>query len=99
MARRQPPGPSTRQEEAVWRALVRAVIVIPRLIEADLVASSSLNLADYTVIAILSEKPTRSTRMGLTRVVDRLAADGLVERRRSRGDGRGKTAHLTDLSM
>ena len=89
--------------------MVRAVLVLPRVIEADLVASSRLNLADYTVIANLSEQPTQSMRMsdlaaqaalsasGLTRVVERLARQGLVERTRSEQDGRGQVALLTDL--
>ncbi len=75
--------------------MVRAVVVLPRVIEADLVSSSGLNLADYTVIANLSEQPTRSMRMselaaqaalspsGLTLVVERLARQGILERTRS----------------
>ena len=109
MARRSRNGPLTRREEAAWRAMVRAFVVLPRVIEADLLASSGLNLADYTVIANLSEQPTQSMRMselaaqaalsasGLTRVVERLARQGIVERTRSEDDGRGQVARLTDL--
>lgn len=89
--------------------MVRAVLVLPRVIEADLLVSSRLNLADYTVIALLSEEPTQSMRMsdlasgaalsasGLTRVVERLARQGILERCRSEQDGRGQVARLTDV--
>jgi DNA-binding MarR family transcriptional regulator len=102
-------GPLTKREEAAWRAMVRAMVVLPRVIEADLLESARLNLADYTVVALLSEAPTRCMRMselaskadlsasGLTRVVERLAKQGLVERNRSEDDGRGQVARLTDV--
>jgi DNA-binding MarR family transcriptional regulator len=111
VAKRPKTGPLTKREEAAWRAMVRAFIVIPRIIEADLVASSNLNLADYTVMANLSEQPNRSMRMselaaqaamspsGLTRVVERLSRQGIVERVRADEDGRGQIARLTDNGM
>lgn len=84
-------------------------MVLPRVIEADLIESTRLNLADYTVIANLSERPHQSMRMselaaqaalspsGLTRVVERLARQGIVERNPSEEDGRGQVAMLTDV--
>ena len=87
---------------------MRAVIVLPRVIEADLLEASRLNLADYTVIASLSEQPGWSMRMsdlaaqaalsasGLTRAVERLARQGVVERSRSADDKRGQVARLTE---
>jgi DNA-binding MarR family transcriptional regulator len=98
----------TAVEEAAWRAMLRAVLVLPRVVEGDLLVSSRLNMADYTVLANLSEESTQSMRMsdlaaraalsasGITRVVERLAHQGLVERCRSEQDGRGQVARLTD---
>jgi len=89
--------------------MVRAVLVLPKVVEADLIQSARLNMADYTVIANLSEQPTQSMRMsdlatqvamspsGLTRVVERLARQGILERVRSDEDGRGQVARLTDV--
>jgi DNA-binding MarR family transcriptional regulator len=90
-----------------WRALARAVLVIPRVLDGELLESQGLNLAEYSVLMNLSEQPDRSMRMselanvvsitvsGLTRVVDRLARQGLVERVRAETDGRGQLAVLT----
>ena len=99
--------PLNAKEEAAWRALGRAIVVLPRVLEADLLESDGLNLADYSVLMNLSEVPDRTLRMnelanmvaltvsGLTRVVDRLARDGLVERARAEHDRRGQLATLT----
>ena len=109
MTKRPRTGPLNKREEAAWRAMVRAVLVLPKVVEADLIQSARLNMADYTVIANLSEQPTQSMRMsdlatqvamspsGLTRVVERLARQGILERVRSDEDGRGQVARLTDV--
>lgn len=111
MGQRAKVGPLSGSEEAAWRALVRAMNVLPRLIEADLMRSSRLNLADYTVMAKLSEAPNRSMRMndlaneaalsasGLTRVVERMVRLGAVERARCPVDGRGQVAMLTETGF
>ena len=101
----------TRQEEAAWRALNRAILVIPRVLDKDLLEAQGLNLTEYSVLLHLSEAPDRSLRMGdlanyesitsggLTRVVDRLSRQGLVERVRDESDGRGQMAVLTDAGF
>jgi DNA-binding MarR family transcriptional regulator len=101
------PIPLTADEEAAWRALARAVLVIPRVLDADLLQKEGLNVTEYNVIMNLSEAPERSLRMselanyvsitvsGLTRVVERLERQGLVERVRAASDGRGQVAVLT----
>jgi DNA-binding MarR family transcriptional regulator len=114
VARTKPAGqvkPLTPEEEAAWRALSRAVVVIPRVMEKDLLEAQGLNLTEYAVLLHLSEAPDRSLRMGdlanyasitsggLTRVVDRLSGQGLVERVRDESDGRGQTAVLTDAGF
>jgi DNA-binding MarR family transcriptional regulator len=112
------PSPTTRHEtpldadeELAWRALARAVIVVPRALEAELLAEHNLTLAEYAVLMNLSEEPNRSLRMsdlasrvalslsGISRVVDRLARDGLVERHRCPSDARGFNAVLTDAGF
>src|SRR5688500_817615 len=87
--------PLSPEEETAWRALGRAVVVIPRVLDSDLMRSEGLSLTEYTVLMNLSEAPERSLRMselanyvaisvsGLTRVVERLERTGLVERVRS----------------
>jgi DNA-binding MarR family transcriptional regulator len=104
-------APFSPEEEAAWRALARAVVVIPRVLDADLMQSEGLTLTEYTVLMNLSEAPERSLRMselanyvaisvsGLTRVVERLERAGLVERVRSAADGRGQLACLTPAGL
>jgi DNA-binding MarR family transcriptional regulator len=106
----QPPrltAPLTPAEETAWRALARAVIIIPKVLDRDLLESEGLSQTEYSVLMNLSEQPGRSMRMseladvvwisvsGLTRVVERLARQGLVERVRAKTDGRGQLAVLT----
>lgn len=105
------PEPLNPEEDLVWRTFVRAMLVIPRLLDGELLASQGLNLAEYTVLVHLSEAPDRSMRMGelansvsittggLTRVVERLSAQKLVERVRAEGDKRGQVAVLTDSGL
>jgi DNA-binding MarR family transcriptional regulator len=113
MASRRPPKPRplSAEEEAAWRALNRVLLVVPRAIEDDLVHSSRLNFAEYHVLAYLSEQPDHSLRMselaamgalspsGMTRVVERLAHQGFVDRIPSSEDGRGQVAVLTDAGL
>jgi DNA-binding MarR family transcriptional regulator len=103
--------PLTAKEQAAWRAFVRALAVAPRLLDADLLAVSRLNMADYQVLVLLSEAPDHAMRMsalaaqailtpsGLTRVVERLTRRGLVKRTRSEVDGRGQVARLTEIGL
>jgi DNA-binding MarR family transcriptional regulator len=105
------PAPLTVKEEAAWRALARAVLVIPRLLDADMLEAHGLNITEYNVLMNLSEAPKRSLRMselanyvaitdsGLTRVLDRLSRRGLVERVRAHDDGRGQVAVLTRAGL
>src|SRR5580765_7900268 len=92
---RQPLVPLTPDEELAWRALARAVLVIPRVLDSALLQAQGLGLTEYSVLMNLSEQPGRSMRMselanavlisvsGLTRVVERLTRQGLVERARA----------------
>ncbi len=101
------PEPLTSEEEALWRAFSRVLLLAPRALEADLLETSQLNYAEYYVLVYLSEQADRTLRMsnlselnalspsGMTRVVERLARRGLIERQRSADDGRGQVAILT----
>ncbi len=103
--------PLSAKEQAAWRAFVRALTVAPRVLDADLAAVSRLNMADYHVLVLLSERPEHAIRMnelaaeailtpsGLTRVVERLSRRGFVERVRSENDGRGQVAELTEAGF
>ena len=55
--------PLDRDEEAAWRAIARAVLVVPRTLDADLLAGCGLSLAEYIVLVDLSEAPGNSRWM------------------------------------
>ncbi|MEU6742337.1 MarR family winged helix-turn-helix transcriptional regulator [Streptosporangium sandarakinum] len=92
----------------LWRMLQRAQARITRALEAELLVGHDLALASYDVLTRLAEAPGRRLRMndladrvllsrsGLTRLVDRLQRDGLVEREACPDDARGLFAVLTD---
>jgi DNA-binding MarR family transcriptional regulator len=96
------------EELAAWRAFLRAHAHVLRRLEQDLVTAHDLPLASYDVLVQLAESPARQLRMtdlaervllsrsGLTRLVDRLEREGLVERRACPSDARGTLAVLTD---
>jgi len=108
---RDQPQPLTSDEQALWRGFSRALLGAPRALEADLIRSSRLTFVEYHVLAYLSEQPGRSLRMsnlsglsalspsGMTRAVERLARQGLIDRQRSSDDGRGQVAVLTDAGL
>src|SRR5690242_9589784 len=57
------PEPLDHGEEGVVRALTRAVLVLPRLLDADLVREQQLALHEYQVLVHLSESPRKMLRM------------------------------------
>src|SRR6266567_2762870 len=89
----------TPDEEALWRALMRIVLTLPRRLDGDL-RSAGLGASEYKVLMNLSEARNRTLRMayladaaGLspsrtTRVVDGLESRGFVTKRTSSEDGR-----------
>ena len=82
-----------------------------RRLEADLLAAHGLPLPWYDVLLQLAEAPDRRLRMtelagrvllsrsGLTRLVDRLEREGLVERAACPGDARVTHAVLTEAGL
>ena len=98
-------------EQHLWRAWIRAHTRMVARLDAELQAAHGLSFADYEVLVNLSEAPERSLRMaelaerlrlspsGLTRRLDGLVGEGLVERRKCPSDGRGSLARLTDAGF
>ncbi|MET7617870.1 MarR family transcriptional regulator [Streptomyces sp. NPDC005408] len=107
----QPLQPLTTDEEALLRELGRVMIVMPRVIDADMMREQHLPLSEYTTLMHLSEAPNRLMRMselaavcnlslsGMTRIVTRLEKHGLIERAKCDEDARGWNAVLTDAGL
>jgi DNA-binding MarR family transcriptional regulator len=99
--------PLTPAEDELWRALIRIVISLPRLLEKDVLRSTGLTSNEYITLMSLSEAPNRELRMAelanasalsasrMTRLVEDLVARGFVVKRPSSADGRGNVAKLT----
>lgn len=91
-----------------WTAFLRAHARIIRALERELQDEQGMALTDYDVLVQLAAVEGRRLRMseladrlmlsrsGATRLVDRLVADGLVERVSCDDDRRGQWASLTD---
>lgn len=95
-------------ERRAWRAFLQTHARVARRLEADLIARNDLPLAEFDVLFQLASADGSRLRMaeladrvllsraGITRLVDRLVADGLVGRLRCESDARGFYAVLTD---
>ena len=105
------PVPLSAEEEAFVRAFGRALLTVPRALDADLLREQRMSGNEYNALMHLSEAPGRKLRMsdlaaastlslsGMTRIMDRLEALGLVQRERCASDGRGLEAVLTDAGL
>ena len=94
----------------VWRTFLRAHAGVLTQLESELV-DAALPLAWYDVLLQLAEAPQRRLRMaelaervllsrsGLTRLVDRLQAGGLVRREPAVSDRRGTYTVLTPAGL
>jgi DNA-binding MarR family transcriptional regulator len=95
-------------ELRAWRAFLVAHAQVARRLEADLLSSADLPLAEFDVLFQLGLADDHRLRMnelanrvvlsraGITRLVDRLVADGLVARLKCDSDARGAYAVLTE---
>jgi DNA-binding MarR family transcriptional regulator len=93
---------------SAWRAFLQAHAHVVRELEHELQAETALPLTHYDVLVQLAAADERRLRMseladrlllsrsGATRLVDRLVADGLVERVTCESDRRGQWAAITD---
>ena len=108
------PGVTLRPSDwrvGVWRSFLRAHATIARELERELLGATGLPLAWYDVLLQLAEAPDRRLRMadladrvllsrsGLTRLIDRLQAEGLVRREPSPDDARGTFTVLTQAGF
>jgi DNA-binding MarR family transcriptional regulator len=104
-------SPLDGAEEAVARELGRLMIILPRVLDADLQREQRMSLSEYSALRHLSEKPHRRMRMselaaacdmslsGMTRLAGKLQSDGLVQRVRCERDARGLEAVLTEAGL
>lgn len=102
------PSKLAPHELRAWRGLLRAHAALTKALDADLEAAHGLPLTSYEVLLHLNESAEEAMRMcdlassvilsrsGLTRLIDRLEREGLVERRSCPQDARGSYAVLTD---
>jgi DNA-binding MarR family transcriptional regulator len=91
-----------------WRAYLQSHATILRELDAELDAEHGMTTRDYEVLLYLAQAPDRRlpmtslaastmlTRSGITRLVDGLVAQGLIERVGCNEDGRISYARLTD---
>ncbi len=91
-----------------WEELLRTVMALIRTFEREMEAGLGLPLTWYDVLLQLDEAPSHRLRMqalaeavvlsrsGLTRLVDRIEAKGLLRREHSKEDRRGTFAVLTE---
>ncbi len=96
---------------AAWRSFIQAHARLFRRLDEELQASHGLSLAEYDALVQLAGAPGRRLRMsvladrvllsrsGITRLVDRLVADGMVERSACSTDARGAEAALTPAGV
>jgi DNA-binding MarR family transcriptional regulator len=95
-------------ELRAWRGLLRAHASLAKLLDAELERQHGLPLTSYEVLSHLAgseggrlrmcdlAEQAQMSRSGLTRLVDRLERDRLLERCSCEHDARGAYACLTD---
>ncbi len=103
----RPPEPHD-QRLAPWRAFLLAHARVVRRLDEELRAEHDLTIGEYDALVTIAGAPERRIRMrqladevvlsksGVTRLIDRLVDDGLVERSACLSDARGAEAVLTE---
>jgi DNA-binding MarR family transcriptional regulator len=96
---------------AAWRTFLQAYSLLSRRLDVELQQEQAISLAEYDALVQLAEAPGHRLRMsqlaervllsrsGVTRLVDRLEADGLVKRSQCSTDARGAEAVLTETGV
>ncbi len=96
---------------APWRAFLLAHARIVRRLDEELRLEHDLTLGEYDALLNIAQAPERRIRMrqladqvilsksGVTRLIDRLVDDGLVERSACLADARGAEAVLTQQGL
>jgi DNA-binding MarR family transcriptional regulator len=94
-----------------WRAFLIAHARLSRRLDEELRSEHGLTLPEYDALLQLAQAPDRRLRMsqlaeavvlsrsGVTRLIDRLVADGFVERSNCLTDARGAEAVLTQAGL
>ncbi len=100
-------GTLTLGELRAWRGLLRAHACLAKRLDAELEQAHGLPMSSYEVLGHLEEasggrmrmcelaEQAQLSRSGLTRLVDRLERDGLLERCSCKHDARGAYACMT----
>jgi DNA-binding MarR family transcriptional regulator len=95
----------------VWRTFLQAHARLFRRLDDELRQEHGLSLPEYEALMHIGRAPQRRVRMsqlaqqvllsksGVTRLVDRLVADGLIERSACSSDARGAEAVLTPAGL
>src|SRR3954470_10080754 len=95
----------------VWRSFLQAHARLFRRLDDELRQEHGLSLPEYEALMHIGRAPARRLRMsqlaqqvllsksGVTRLVDRLVADGLIERSACSSDARGAEAVLTPAGL
>jgi len=101
--------PLSQPELRAWRGMLRTHAALAKALDAQLEAAHGLQLSSYEVLMYLADAEDQRMRMcdlastillsrsGLTRLVDRLQREGLLERVACADDARGAFAKLTPL--
>ncbi len=95
----------------VWRTFLQAHARLFRRLDEELREEHGLSLPEYEALVQIGRAPERRVRMshlaqqvllsksGVTRLIDRLVADGFVERSACSHDARGAEAVLTPAGL
>lgn len=108
-----PPTPTSPSDPRLgaWRALIHAHARLIRRMDEELQAAHGISLAEYDALLQLANAPGCRLRMsvlaervllsrsGITRLVDRLETDRMVERSVCPTDARGAEAALTPTGL
>lgn len=96
---------------ATWRDFLVTHALLQRILDQELRSEHDISLAEYDALLVLAAAPNRRLRMhqiadrvllsrsGVTRLIDRLVADGSVERSSCTTDARGAEAVLTRAGL
>jgi DNA-binding MarR family transcriptional regulator len=97
----------SHHELIAWRGMLQAHARVTQALDAQMRAEHGMSVSTYEVLMFLGDAEDHRLRLsdiadqvllsrsGLTRLIDKLAAQGFVERCAVDGDGRGFYAELT----
>jgi len=103
--------PLAHAQHVAWRLFISLHAVLIRRVERDLSAAGKISFLEYDALMCLYEAPARKLRItelaaamvittsGVSRLVDRLQARGLMERQPCENDGRSFLACLTPAGL